>query len=118
MTDSERENFLKKSAALFEGEKNIEETYKDKIKLSCDRIEKAGLELKKEALINLHSLKQLFDRQFHLIEKLDNLIVKRKSVEVGEDYGKGLVDILKLTQELLVECYNFEHLILVELKKL
>ena len=118
MTESEREGFLKSSINLFEGENKIEETYKIKIKNLSDRIEEIGFDLKKESLINLHSNKPLFDKQYQLIKSLDSFTITRKSIEVSEDYSDGLKDILRLTQEILVECYDFEHLILVELKKL
>lgn len=116
--ESEREKFLKSSIKLFEGENKIKETYKSKIKDLSDRIEEIGSELKKEALINLHSNKPLFDKQYQLIKSLHSFTIKRKAIEVSEDYSSGLKDTLRLTQEILIECYDFEHLILVELKKL
>ena len=118
MTESEREKFLKSSINLFEGENQVEKTYKSKIKDLSDRIEEIGYDLKKEALINLHSNRPLFDKQHQLIKSLDSFTIKRNSIEVREDYSDGLKDTLKLTQEILIECYDFEHLILVELKKL
>ena len=118
MSELEREQFLKRSVDLFEGENEIEQTYKSKIKNLSTQIEAIGLQLKKEALINLHSNKLFFEKQRNLFKKLDSFTIKRKSIEASEEYSTGLIGTLESAQEILIECHDFEFLILVELKKL
>ncbi len=113
---STKENFLKKTVELFKDQETINIVSLELIENLHNELENYGILLRKESLITLYGNKKIFDNQYQLIKLLDNFTTRKKVLHKYEELQDDILVNLKLTHDILVECYNLEFQIISELK--
>jgi hypothetical protein len=115
MEEEKRLDFLKESKIYFQDQKGINTNIKNNLSGIAIEIEAKGLDLKKDALINIHATTEIFKGQVNLIDLLYQFT--DKSVIIDEDTSDVMKTYLNFLRLITKECYDLEFNVIVELRK-
>lgn len=115
LADAEKIKFFEESDIYFIENKKILENIKMNLTSLSSEIEKKGLDVKKDALINIHANKEIFQGQVNLLKWLNKFT--DNSVIIGEDIYEDIKTYLPILKAITEECYKLEYAVMVELRK-